>query len=258
MAGEEHPPDAWPRHPADASRKIPVFPALRRDDEYLGLASSPPGERRAASALNRATWTVCHTGYTTGQPKPETLPDRRPNRRPWYGERAGKSSISLRATRREPTCRPVRIRSPRGTVDMPSIRCARSPPAPATRPAPLSSEAPWRMPQEDGSSSRSAPPTREVPPGTPAPRRAARAPSSPFSGKTVRPRRRNGPAASRDSPTAARPPTAAPPPPAPAPSRCPGPAPRGPRRARRCGSRRRREAPAAAASAPPRRPPARS
>lgn len=252
MAGEEHPPDAWPRHPADASRKIPVFPALRRDDEYLGLASSPPGGRRAASALNRATWTVCHTGYTTGQPKPETLPDRRTNRRPWYGERAGKSSISLRATRREPTCRPVRIRSTPGTVDMRSIRCARSPSAPATR-----TEAPWRMPQEDGSSSRSAPLTREALPRDPC--AASRREGAFLAFREDRPAapemRPDGLARLPDRRPAPR---AAPPPPAPAPSRCPGPAPRGPRRARRCGSRRRREPPAAAASAPPRRPPARS
>lgn len=33
----------------------------------VGLASGPPGGRRAASALNRATRIVCHTGLQPGQ-----------------------------------------------------------------------------------------------------------------------------------------------------------------------------------------------
>jgi len=40
----------------------------------LGLASGPPGGRRAASALNRATWTVCHMAHAGRQSGPETIP----------------------------------------------------------------------------------------------------------------------------------------------------------------------------------------
>lgn len=157
MAGEEHPPDAWPRHPADASRKIPVFPALRRDDEYLGLASGPPGGRRAASALNRATWTVCHTGYTAGQPKRERLPDRRTGRRPREGELAGKSPDFL-------------LRHPTGTRRRHPARTAH-PPAPALRrgrrrPGPPRRVTPRGAPP--------APPEEPVPPHGPTRRTAPR------------------------------------------------------------------------------------
>lgn len=51
---------------AHTSRKIPVrppqcCPRAVRATSTVGLASGPPGGRRAASTLDRATRTVCHT-----------------------------------------------------------------------------------------------------------------------------------------------------------------------------------------------------
>jgi hypothetical protein len=56
------------RRRTDTSRKIPVRPPQRcrvavRATSTVGLASGPPGGRRAASTLDRATRTVCHTGH---------------------------------------------------------------------------------------------------------------------------------------------------------------------------------------------------
>lgn len=209
MAGEEHPPGAWPRHPADASRKIPVFPALRRDDEYLGLASGPPGGRRAASALNRATWTVCHTGYTTGQPKRERLPDRRTGRRPREGELAGKSpDFPLR----HPTG--TRLRHPGRTAHPPAppLPRGRRRPGPPRRVTPRGT--PPAPPEEPlppyGPTRRTAPrpaPTSAPPPPAPAPSRCpGPAPRGPRRGRRCGSRRRHGPpAAAASAPPRRRP-----------------------------------------------------
>lgn len=60
------------RRCTDTSRKIPVRPPQRchqavRATSTVGLASGPPGGRRAASTLDRATRTVCHMGHTLRQ-----------------------------------------------------------------------------------------------------------------------------------------------------------------------------------------------
>ncbi len=60
------------RRRTDTSRKIPVRPPQRchlavRATSTVGLASGPPGGRRAASTLDRATPTVCHMGQAPGQ-----------------------------------------------------------------------------------------------------------------------------------------------------------------------------------------------
>ncbi len=60
------------RRCTDTSRKIPVRPPQRCHlavgaTSTVGLASGPPGGRRAASTLDRATPTVCHMGQGPGQ-----------------------------------------------------------------------------------------------------------------------------------------------------------------------------------------------
>lgn len=71
LVWERGPPGAWPV-PHYASRKIPVRPPQRcltavRATSTVGLASGPPGGRRTASTLDRATPLVCHTGHGPGQ-----------------------------------------------------------------------------------------------------------------------------------------------------------------------------------------------
>ena len=84
------------RRPADTSRKIPVRPPRASGSwatSTVGLASGPPGGRRAASALNRATRSVCHRGAPRANRSPRayriagaTTP-RRPARDPLRHER---------------------------------------------------------------------------------------------------------------------------------------------------------------------------
>lgn len=66
---------------ADTSRKIPVRPPQRcrvavRATSTVGLASGPPGGRRAASTLDRATRTVCHMGQGPRQSSRREYPGR--------------------------------------------------------------------------------------------------------------------------------------------------------------------------------------
>lgn len=70
--GAKGPPGAWPapriRFPEDSRTSAPTpFGAMRGTTSTVGLASGPPGGRRAASTLDRATPTVCHSGRGPGQ-----------------------------------------------------------------------------------------------------------------------------------------------------------------------------------------------
>lgn len=74
-----------------ASRKIPVRPPQRcrvavRATSTVGLASGPPGGRRAASTLDRATPTVCHMGRGAGQS----------SRRQYPGSDVGQTPVASR------------------------------------------------------------------------------------------------------------------------------------------------------------------
>ena len=64
------------RRPTDTSRKIPVRPraAWQWATSTVGLASGPPGGRRAALTLNRATWPVCHSGTSLANRAEEITP----------------------------------------------------------------------------------------------------------------------------------------------------------------------------------------
>lgn len=165
--GAEHPPGAWLRHPADASRKIPVLPPLRRDDEYLGLASGPPGGRRAASALNRATWTVCHTGHDRRQSSRRAYRTTMPHEPPLPSEHplnhveSGRARHRQRATKADPPDTRTAPRTPRTPLPAPH-----SPTSPATTRHP-SPQAPRRPPQPAAAPRRSPAPS-------PAPPAAAR------------------------------------------------------------------------------------
>lgn len=69
------------RRRTDTSRKIPVRPPQRclaavRATSTVGLAFGPPGGRRAASTLDRATPLVCHTGQGPGQSSRREYPER--------------------------------------------------------------------------------------------------------------------------------------------------------------------------------------
>lgn len=68
------------RRCTDTSRKIPVRPSQRclravGTTSTVGLASGPPGGRRAASTLDRATRTVCHMGRGPGQSSRRQYPE---------------------------------------------------------------------------------------------------------------------------------------------------------------------------------------
>src|SRR5690606_36526678 len=70
--GADGPPGAWPaprpRFPEDSRTSAPTpSGALHGTTSTVGLASGPPGGRRAASTLDRATRTVCHSGSRPGQ-----------------------------------------------------------------------------------------------------------------------------------------------------------------------------------------------
>lgn len=76
----------------DTSRKIPVRPLQRcrkavGATSTVGLASGPPGGRRAASTLDRATPLVCHTGRDP----------RQSSRREYPGRDAGQTGAPLTA-----------------------------------------------------------------------------------------------------------------------------------------------------------------
>ncbi len=65
---------------AHTSRKIPVRPSqcchqAVRTTSTVGLASGPPGGRRAASTLDRATPTVCHMGQAIRQSSRRHYPE---------------------------------------------------------------------------------------------------------------------------------------------------------------------------------------
>lgn len=68
------------RRRTDTSRKIPVRPPQRchqavRATSTVGLASGPPGGRRAASTLDRATPLVCHTAQRLRQSSRRDYPE---------------------------------------------------------------------------------------------------------------------------------------------------------------------------------------
>ena len=99
-------PGAWPV-PHSTSRKIPVRPPQRchmtvRATSTVGLASRPPGGRRAASTLDRATPLVCHTGQGPGQS----------SRRQYPGSDAGQTQRSRSPRRRRSGMRGTPRRAP--------------------------------------------------------------------------------------------------------------------------------------------------
>lgn len=57
------------RFPKDSRTSGPYRPT-----STVGLASGPPGGRRAALTLNRATWSVCHTAHEPGQSGEDLTP----------------------------------------------------------------------------------------------------------------------------------------------------------------------------------------
>ena len=123
-------PGAWPV-PHSTSRKIPVRPPQRchmavRATSTVGLASRPPGGRRAASTLDRATPLVCHTGRGPGQS----------SRRPYPVSDADQTRVRRRAASA------VSLRTFKPPPPAPSVTSSPPSPSIATTGSPSPSRAP--------------------------------------------------------------------------------------------------------------------